>query len=56
MRITTERSAQAVLTTKGVTVAYRHPTPTTPDMGWACAGIDRDQPHRRNDLTRNRRR
>ena len=43
MRITTERSAQAVLTTKGVTVAYRHPTPTTPDMGWACAGIDPEQ-------------
>ena len=43
MRITTERSAQAVLTTKGVTVAYRHPTPTTPDMGWGCAGIDPEQ-------------
>ena len=43
MRITTERSAQAVLTTKGVTVAYRHPTPTSPDMGWACAGIDPEQ-------------
>ncbi len=43
MRITTQPSAQAVLTTKGVTVAYRHPTPTAPDLGWACAGIDPEQ-------------
>jgi hypothetical protein len=39
----TEVNPQAVLTTKGVTVAYRHPTPTAPDMGWACSGIDPEQ-------------
>ena len=43
MRTTTEVNPQAVLTTKGVTVAYRHPTPTTPDLPWACAGINPDQ-------------
>lgn len=43
MRIQSEVNPQAVLTTKGVTVAYRHPTPTAPDMDWACAGIDPDQ-------------
>ncbi len=43
MRSSSEINPQAVLTTKGVTVAYRHPTPTAPDMPWACAGIDPDQ-------------
>lgn len=40
---TTEVSTQALLTTKGVTVAYAHPTPIEPDLPWACAGIDPDQ-------------
>jgi hypothetical protein len=43
MRTNNQVSAQAVLTTKGVTVAYRHPTPTEPDMPWACADADPDQ-------------
>lgn len=48
---TTEVSAQAILTTKGVTVAYRHPTPTTPDLGWACAGLDPEQFFPEDDAT-----
>ncbi|HUQ00684.1 MAG TPA: WhiB family transcriptional regulator [Aeromicrobium sp.] len=48
---TNEVNPQAVLTTKGVTVAYRHPTPTAPDMPWACAGIDPDQFFPEDDAT-----
>jgi hypothetical protein len=51
MRTRNEVSAQAVLTTKGVTVAYRHPTPTEPDLPWACAGIDPDQFFPEDDAT-----
>jgi hypothetical protein len=39
---TIETSPQAILTTKGVTVAYRHPTPRAPESAWACAGADPD--------------
>lgn len=46
-----EVNPQAVLTTKGVTVAYRHPTPTAPDMPWACAGADPDQFFPEDDAT-----
>ena len=50
MRTNTQVNPQAVLTTKGVTVAYRHPTPTS-DMPWACAGIDPDQFFPEDDAT-----
>ncbi len=51
MRTNNETSAQAVLTTKGVTVAYSHPTPTAPELDWACAGLEPDQFFPEDDAT-----
>jgi len=31
------RALENILNTKGVTVAYEHPTPRDPDVGWGCA-------------------
>ncbi len=33
-----EMKIDALLSTKGVTVAYRHPTPRAATVAWACAG------------------
>ncbi len=44
-------SPQAILTTKGVTVAYRHPTPWAPETDWACAGADPEQFFPEDELT-----
>lgn len=39
----TESRTASVLTSHGVTVAYRHPTPSAPAQEWACAGRDPEQ-------------
>lgn len=44
-------SPQAILTTKGVTVAYQHPTPWAPETEWACSGSDPDQFFPEDELT-----
>lgn len=48
-RTRTEAAAQAVLTTKGATVAYRHPTPSI--TAWACADADPEQFFPEDDAT-----
>jgi len=51
MQTMTEVSPQAILTTKGVTVAYRHPTPVAPESDWACIGADPEQFFPEDDVT-----
>ena len=48
---TIETSPQAILTTKGVTVAYRHPTPWAPESDWACIGVDPELFFPEDDVT-----